>query len=600
MISKKRKFKKIISIALLALFLFTGCTQNIMSEAVASEATVINLANGKTSVTGLGAEVNGNVVTITTAGEFVIKGELSNGQLVVNADKNDKVYIVLDGVTIKNDTTAAVNLLKADKVTITLADGSVNTFSDAESYAEDDEANAAINSKVDLTINGDGKLIVNGNFKHGINTRDDLVIKSGTIEVNAKEDGIRGKDSVTVKDGNITIIAGSDGIKSNNDEDEGKGSIIIDNGIFNIKAGNDGIQAETELTINDGSFDIVSGGGSEQNTKVRTNGFPGGGERPPIENRINGQTPPQKGQMPKEPPVNNQVSNNNQKQFDQERIISQESAVENSESYKGIKAGGLLTVNGGKFVIDSNDDAIHSNEEIEINSGVFSINTGDDAIHADNIVTINGGEIEIKSSYEGVEGSKIFINDGEISITASDDGINASGETGSHKITITGGNIYINSGADGIDSNGDLLVEGGTIVIDGSVLEMESAIDYDGNGAINGGKIIALGSLGRNSQAFGSDSTQNFVFISFTNLEKAGSKITLKDENGKTILEHTALKNFQTVVLSDPSIELGKTYALYVDDVEKIKVTIKGSVTSLTETGEEFNSTGFGGRGRVK
>ena len=121
------------------------------------------------------------------------------------------------------------------------------------SYVIDDEDSegsaAAIYSNDDLTINGSGSLTVTGNCNNAIQSKDDLIITGGTINITAANDGLKGKDSIAIKDGTITINANGDGFESTNDTDEGKGYIVIDGGTIDITAGLDGIQAQTNLSV---------------------------------------------------------------------------------------------------------------------------------------------------------------------------------------------------------------------------------------------------------------------------------------------------------------------------------------------------------------
>ena len=165
-------------------------------------------------------------------------------------------------------------MVNADKVVITLAEGTENSVTDGESYvfedAETDEPNVAIFSKDDLTLNGSGSLTVVGNYNHGIVSKDDLKIVSGTLTITAVNDGLKGRDSIAVKDGTITIEAGGDGMPANNDEDAEEGTITIEGGTLTIMAGLDGIQAETRLAISGGVLTLSSGGGSA-NSSTRSN-----------------------------------------------------------------------------------------------------------------------------------------------------------------------------------------------------------------------------------------------------------------------------------------------------------------------------------------
>ena len=183
----------------------------------AAAATKIALSGAGATIEGEGAFAEGSTVTISAAGTYVVSGELADGALVVNATDQDKVQVVLAGASIRNADGAALEVRQADKVFVTLAEGSQNTLADGAEYAlteGEDEPNAALFSKGDLTINGTGALTVEGNYRHGVNSKDDLVVTGGAITVTAVEDGLRGKDCVKIADGSFTVTAGGDGVKS--------------------------------------------------------------------------------------------------------------------------------------------------------------------------------------------------------------------------------------------------------------------------------------------------------------------------------------------------------------------------------------------------
>ena len=218
----------------------------LISESI-SESTYIYLNGSSITVDGQGAEVNGSIITITAAGDYIVSGTLDDGQIMVKAGDEDKVNIIFNGVNLNCSYNAPVYVENADKVVITLNGSSVNTINDAETYTETEEGiDATIYSKDDLTINGTGSLTINANYSYAIRSNDDLKINGGNIEIKSAGDAIRGKDSVTIKNGNITIDSGGDGIKST------KGALTISGGAINIKASNDALQAETTVDISDG------------------------------------------------------------------------------------------------------------------------------------------------------------------------------------------------------------------------------------------------------------------------------------------------------------------------------------------------------------
>ena len=349
--------------------------------------TKIELTQTAANINGSGAAVENNKVTITEAGTYVLSGTLTDGCIDVSVSGKGTVRLILNGVNITSSTTAPFIVEDAKKVVVTLADGTTNTFTDSTRVAADDEDySAAVYSKADLTFNGNGTLNINAGYRNGIKSTDDLKIVSGTYNITSNEDGIVGKDLLAVKVGIFNITSGQDGMKSTYDKDDTKGNIIIDDGTFNITASTDGIQSEHILRINGGEFNIKTGNGYQASTKS-SNSQPG---------NMGGNT-------------------------------TTTTQTQDEDSMKGLKAGTIIKVTGGTYIIDSQDDSVHTNGNMYIDNGKYTINTGNDAFHADTQLVINGGTIDIQNSYEGIESLEIIIKGGDINVTASDDGINASG-----------------------------------------------------------------------------------------------------------------------------------------------------------------------------
>ncbi|MCI8824737.1 MAG: carbohydrate-binding domain-containing protein [Lachnospiraceae bacterium] len=219
-----------------------------------SSATVIRLKDNDIAVEGEGARANGNVVTVSKEGTYVISGKLTDGQILVEAAKTDKIQLVLNGVDVTCTNGAPLCVKSADKTVLTLADGSVNVFTDGANGNE--EQNACVFSKDDLAVNGTGTLTVNGNYNNGIGSKNDLEIISGTVNVTAVKNGLKGNDSVAVLTGDIHITAGKDGIKSDNDTETGKGYVYIENASITGKVGDDGIQAVNAIVFSKGTYQV--------------------------------------------------------------------------------------------------------------------------------------------------------------------------------------------------------------------------------------------------------------------------------------------------------------------------------------------------------
>lgn len=225
-------------------------------------AVTISLADGSTKISGPGAEVKDNTVTISKPGTYVLSGSLSQGRILVNVTKTDKVHLILNGVFIANDKDAPFYVTCADKVTVTLADGSKNTFSDKNRPSPEErqeetanEGNACIYACDDITFNGTGSLTVEGSY-NGIAGKNDIRICGGTYEISATNNGIKGKDSVLIAAGNITVTAGKDGIKSDNTNEAGRGLVHVCGGTVSVKANDDGIQAITKILIEAGTVTV--------------------------------------------------------------------------------------------------------------------------------------------------------------------------------------------------------------------------------------------------------------------------------------------------------------------------------------------------------
>ena len=609
-------------------------------------STKISFTDDGAAIDGEGASADGTAVTVTAEGTYLLSGSCKNGRIIVDAGKDTEVKLVLDGLDLTCADNAAITALSGKKLTLTLADGSVNSLTDGAEYSlsdEDSNVDAALFSKADLTLNGSGSLTVKGNYKHGIVTKDELVIADGTITVDAASTGITGKDSVKILGGEITVTAGTNGIKSSNSEDGSLGFISVSGGRITVKSGGDGLQAETSLLIDGGEFDITTGGGSADaephqndmggfggnNNKMNGGGMRGGfdrsdgngsgaadnaaqggfadrrGQRPDMQNGEQPQMPD--GQRP-------EMQNGEQPQMpdgqqpNEQAVTSEDSS--DSTSAKALKAGKAVSISGGSFVIDSADDSIHSDGTVTISGGSLTAASGDDGIHADDALLINGGETEITKSYEGLEAKTITISEGTTKVTASDDGVNASAGSSENSfggfggtsegvfLKITGGTLYVNASGDGLDSNGEFRMEGGTVYVSGPVNAGNGALDY-GEGCkatVTGGTLIACGAVGMEEGFDGSDSTQYSFLHNLSSTVSGGTELTVSDSSGSVLLSFTPEKDFQSVVFTAPALAGGETYTVTAGSVSE---TVTLGTDSMATSNSTLSGMG-GGRGRGK
>ena len=474
---------------------------------------------------------------ITKSGIYNLSGSLENGNITINTTGD--VKLVFNNISIKNNDGPAINVVNANNVVIEL--NGFNRLEDGSTYSNV-EYDGCIYSKDDIVFQGLGTLEVIGNYMDGIVSSNDIKFVSGTYNIKSNGDGIRGKDSVYIVDGNFNITSGNDGIKSTTTDDVTKGFINIDNGNITINAKEDGIQAETKLIINNGKFNISTGEGSKASGSAIDKKYGGG-------------------------------------------------KTYSTVSSKGIKSVGNLVINDGEFVIDSKDDAIHSNNYFGLVDGNISISSGDDGIHADKEIIIDGGEIEIKQSYEGIESEDITINGGDISVVSKDDGINISGGVDKSSVGgrpgenhmagnggllhITGGKVYVNSLGDGIDSNGKVIIDGGEVIVDGPTNSGNGALDYDSSFEVNGGELYAVGSSGMSQNVSGGN--QNTIMFNLGNTYSGMISILCDDE---LVLSFEPSKKYSSVVVSSNLLKRGKKYSIEINDKEVASIKVSSIVNT--------------------
>lgn len=516
-----------------------------------TDAIPIILTGSSASCDAESVVISGSTVTIAEEGVYLLSGRLE-GMIVVETADTDKVQLVLDGAEISNGTNAAIYAKEADKLFITLADGSLNSLSSG-GYTEIDENNidGVIFAKCDLTINGSGSLSIEAAEGHGVVTKDDLVVAGGILTVNAEGHGLEGKDSVRIAAGQLNLNTGKDGIHSENSDNTEKGYVYVADGQVVIISDGDGISAGYCLQIDGGSFSIRAGGGRNNRTVGRDE---------------NGDT----------------------------------------VSTKGMKADAAMTINDGTFVIDAQDDALHASGNLTVAGGSLQLAAGDDGIHSDETAAVAGGSVDITDGYEGIEGYHVVITGGEIHINVTDDGLNAAGGNDrsgfggfmgrgemfgatDSTLTISGGILYVNAAGDGLDSNGDLIVTGGEIYVSGPENGANGALDYGGTGQITGGVLVAVGTP-QMAMNFGETSTQGSILTNVANC-KAGDEVKLLDDQGKVLVSYTAESAFSSVVVSCPQLKQGGTYTLLAGG-DETEITLENLIY-----GSGVGMGGFGGHG---
>lgn len=486
------------------------CTSPV---ALVSESgdTVISLNKSSVVIDGSGASFEDGTLLIDRAGVYQLSGEL-DGRIVVNA-KGENVVLVLNGVSVNSQQSAAIYVYKAKTVTLIANESYVNSFVDGESYdysldlcsAADEEPDAAIFSKADMIIRGTGTIQVSGRYRGGIVSRDTLKIVNTTVEVTAVNNGITGKDSLTIENSTLRVDSGNDGLRSTKSDDPSLGYISMVNSNISVVSGGDAVQAETGVSVENCSIKLISGGGAFS---------------------------------------------------------------EATDSQKGIKCvQGGVDIISGYIYMDCADDSINAMGDVKISGGVMNLSSGDDGVHSDSQVSVSGGTTVVTMCREGLEGMSVDISGGVVYINSKSDGINAAGGSDnqgfdgtaefmpneSNKISVSGGYVYIRAEDDGVDSNGNIELSGGTLIIAGSTQGDKGALDYNGDFSLTGGTLLAYGA--RQMAQAPDNPGQKTISVSFDSVIPAETVVNIKcGEESFTFITEQQMEN---MVFSSPALQGG-------------------------------------------
>lgn len=513
MINLKKVNKSCVAAVILAICLMTsGCgsqnyttnnknTDTTVTSSITAQDTNVTHAddadNYKTEITGEfsitstdGSTItqNDSVYTITHAGEYTVTGLLSEGQIVVNADDNAEISIILNGTSITCSNGSPIYIKNADNVKIKSEENTYNCIVDARAEADDnsdnsssENGNAAIYAACDLKLVGKGALSVTGNYNNSIQSKDDISIKNVTIKINAVNNAIKGNDEVAIESGEIIAISRKgDGIKTSNSSlstnGKQKGNVIISGGNIDIYAACDGIDAAYGVDVSgDGNLNIYTDTYSDYSEAVAANNSgssasssgssisnPGSSNQNQgsssksssnatmmtytttanTDNQNNSRvgTPPDmnnaqnNGNMGNPPDMNNTQNNGNIGNPPDMNNSSSNSG--NNPDMKGNFSGGNGAANG----MPGNNSSGNSSKKSYSTNG----------IKAESEINISGAAINISSTDDGIHAN-------------SDSGVLETGEDGKGIISISGGTITISTGDDGIHADKELNITDGYI-----------------------------------------------------------------------------------------------------------------------------------------
>ncbi len=505
MINLKKVNKSCVAAVILAMCLMTsGCgsqnyttnnknTDTTVTSSITAQDTNVTHAddadNYKTEITGEfsitstdGSTVtqNDSVYTITQAGEYTVTGLLSEGQIVVNADDNAEITIVLNGTSITCSNGSPIYIKNADNIKIKSEENTYNCIVDARAEADDnsdnsssENGNAAIYAACDLKLVGKGALSVTGNYNNGIQSKDDISIKNVTIKVNAVNNAIKGNDEVAIESGEIIAISRKgDGIKTSNsslsNKGKQKGNVIISGGNIDIYAACDGIDAAYGVDVSgDGNLNIYTDTYSNYSEAVAADNSGSSISTP-------GSSASSPGSSASNPGSSNQNQGSSSKSSSNATMMTYTTTA-NTDNQNNGSVGTPPdmnnTQNNGNMgnPPDMNNSSSNSGNNPDMKGNFGGRNRAANGMPGNNS---SGNSSKKSYSTKGIKAeSEINISGAAINISSTDDGIHANsdsgvletGEDGKGIISISGGTITISTGDDGIHADKELNITDGYI-----------------------------------------------------------------------------------------------------------------------------------------
>ncbi|MBQ9009445.1 MAG: carbohydrate-binding domain-containing protein [Clostridia bacterium] len=451
--------RKTLSIFLVLLILFAFPLSSVAESA--SSMFTLDDFNVPTLADAIPIPLNGENVLIQESGIYSLSGSIDEGSITIDADRDSVICLLLNGLSITSSSGPAL-LCNAGKVILTLADGTVNTFTQLDSEPED--AHAVLSSVCDLTINGTGKLVVNGNSGSGISCAGTLRIVSGELSVTARENGLIGRDAVCIGGGTLDVTAiRGDAISSTNREDPALGYIAVSGGILSLQTGE---VYETATSREEGT------------------------EAAAWATKAEGEAPSQKGMKA------------------EGMILFTAGSLTSDTVGDAIHAKGRVEIRGGVLELSTGSDGIEANDSLTIVSGTVHINHSFDGLESPDI-HLDGGEIRISTQNDGIKAagvapraipdpvgpetaegaSPVSPDDNPLQETA----VSGTPDKGDGTLTLSGGTVTILSEGDGIDVSSNFIMHNGTLYVRGSQDSKNGALNYGGTFTLTGGTLIALG-----------------------------------------------------------------------------------------------------------
>ena len=533
-------------LSFLAALLLAICFGSISARAASADAT---LTFSDTAVTAsgdtVGLEIDGTDLTITAAGTYELTGSCKDGSVTMKKGTTG-VTLILDGLTLTSTDSAALSCNKDTQVTLQIV--GTNTLTDAEDIANEesdgfDGAAVKVKSGASLDITGTGTLTVSGDCKNGVKggALATITVDSGTLVINAENNGLACDNAVVINGGSLTVTAGNDGIKAEPDEDDtdSAGTITVTGGTIKITSTGDSVQSVGDMTITGGTFSIESGDDAFKSAKDLT--VTGGTFR--ISAADDGMSA-------------DYVLSLGTKGASSGPDITITKCTEGLE-------GAAVNLYSGKAVITASDDGVNAANKdltgytyaINVTGGDWYVNANGDAMDSNGNITVSGGVIELYGSpnggnnaldYEGtctVSGGTLFTVD-----------CATMNQVPSYGAYVVFGRT--NGGMGGFPGGGQNRPDMSQMPQPGE--------NGDAAGASDGQMPTPPDGMVPSELSGGTGGMGSGVDTSTISIQ-SGSRIEIKDSSGKTLYTAAGVKTANCVMLSSDALTAGETYTLYVD-----------------------------------
>lgn len=190
------------------------------------------------NVCGCGVLVEGNRVSITEGGVYIISGELTDGS--VEVESADPVKLILNGAAISGKGTA---IRSGGSLTVESAEGTENSLSAAKG--------TTLYAAESLTLCGTGALSVSAEGGKGIKAGSLGVTECG-LTVVSEDDAIRVSGEAVVNGGNFDLSSfKGKGISAD-------GDLTVNDGILTVRQSTEGLESKAILTVNGGYLSVTS------------------------------------------------------------------------------------------------------------------------------------------------------------------------------------------------------------------------------------------------------------------------------------------------------------------------------------------------------